>query len=166
MNRILLKDGANTRSGVVWHTQGSGKTLTMIMLTKMILRESMQPNSMIKQPRFVMVTDRINLDKQIRDNFIHTQMSPHRAKTGKGLIELLKEESNTVITALVNKFEAAVKQFSTEELRYIEEVLKEAHDSASMRAVSDDDSIRAYTGSRRTAVITFDNRTITGIGCM
>ena len=82
----------------------------MIMLTKMILRESMQPNSMIKQPRFVMVTDRINLDKQIRDNFIHTQMSPHRAKTGKGLIELLKEESNTVITALVNKFEAAVKQ--------------------------------------------------------
>lgn len=110
MNRILLKDGANTRSGVVWHTQGSGKTLTMIMLTKMILRESMQPNSMIKQPRFVMVTDRINLDKQIRDNFIHTQMSPHRAKTGKGLIELLKEESNTVITALVNKFEAAVKQ--------------------------------------------------------
>ncbi|MGN0320951.1 MAG: hypothetical protein ACI4D1_08570, partial [Lachnospira sp.] len=63
-------------------------------------------------------------------------------------------------------FEAAVKQFSTEELRYIEEVLKEAHDSASMRAVSDDDSIRAYTGSRRTAVITFDNRRITGIGCM
>ena len=110
MNRILLKDGANTRNGVVWHTQGSGKTLTMIMLTKMILRESMQPNSMIKRPRFVMVTDRINLDKQIRDNFIHTQMSPHRAKTGKGLIELLKEESNTVITALVNKFEAAVKQ--------------------------------------------------------
>lgn len=63
-------------------------------------------------------------------------------------------------------FEAAVKQFSTEELRYIEEVLKEAHDSASMRAVSDDDSIRAYTGSRRTAVITFDSRRITGIGCM
>ena len=70
MNRILLKDGANTRSGVVWHTQGSGKTLTMIMLTKMILRESMQPKSMIKQPRFVMVTDRINLDKQIRDNSV------------------------------------------------------------------------------------------------
>ncbi|HCV94523.1 MAG TPA: type I restriction endonuclease subunit R, partial [Faecalibacterium sp.] len=45
-----------------------------------------------------------------RDNFIHTQMSPHRAKTGKGLIELLQDNSNTVITALVNKFEAAVKQ--------------------------------------------------------
>ena len=57
-----------------------------------------------------MVTDRINLDKQIRDNFIHTQMSPHRAKTGKGLIDLLDDEGNTVITSLVNKFEAAVKQ--------------------------------------------------------
>lgn len=110
MKRILLQDGADTRNGVVWHTQGSGKTITMIMLTKMILRESMKLGSSIKRPRFVMVTDRINLDKQIRDNFIHTQMSPHRAKTGKGLIELLKEDGNTVITALVNKFEAAVKQ--------------------------------------------------------
>ena len=109
MDRILLKDGANTRSGVVWHTQGSGKTITMIMLTKMIIRESMKPESMIRDPRFIMVTDRVNLDKQIRDNFIHTQMAPHRAKTGKGLIELLKDDSNTVITTLVNKFEAAIK---------------------------------------------------------
>lgn len=110
MKRILLQDEAKTRNGVVWHTQGSGKTLTMIMLTKMILRESNQPGSSIINPRFMMVTDRINLDKQIRDNFISTRMSPHRAKTGKGLIDLLEDEGNTVITALVNKFEAAIKQ--------------------------------------------------------
>lgn len=110
MDRISLKDDVGTRNGVVWHTQGSGKTLTMIMLTKMILRESMQPDSPIRSPRFIMVTDRINLDKQIRDNFIKTKMSPHRAKTGKGLIELLADEGNTVITALVNKFESAMKQ--------------------------------------------------------
>ena len=110
MDRILLRDNAHTRNGVVWHTQGSGKTITMIMLTKMRARGSMKPESQIREPRFIMVTDRVNLDKQIRDNFIHTQMSPHRAKTGKGLIELLQDNSNTVITALVNKFEAAVKQ--------------------------------------------------------
>lgn len=110
MARILLKDNANTRNGVIWHTQGSGKTLTMIMLTKRIIRESMKDDNPIKRPRFIMVTDRINLDKQIRDNFIHTQMSPHRAKTGKGLIELLQDDGNTVITSLVNKFEAAIKQ--------------------------------------------------------
>lgn len=109
MDRILLRDGANTRNGVIWHTQGSGKTITMIMLTKMILRESMKANSALRHPRFVMVTDRINLDKQIRDNFIHARMSPHRARTGKGLIELLQDERNTVITALVNKFEAAIR---------------------------------------------------------
>ena len=109
MNRILLRDDAETRNGVVWHTQGSGKTITMIMLTKMLLKESLKPDSIIKRPRFIMVTDRVNLDKQIRDNFINAQMSPNRAKTGKGLVELLKREENTVITAIVNKFEAAIR---------------------------------------------------------
>lgn len=85
MDRILMRDDAHTRNGVIWHTQGSGKSITMIMLTKMILRESMKEDSAIKRPRFLMITDRINLDKQIRDNFIHAQMSPHRAKTGKGI---------------------------------------------------------------------------------
>ena len=109
MNRILLRDDAGTRNGVVWHTQGSGKTITMIMLTKMLLKESLKSESKIKRPRFIMVTDRVNLDKQIRDNFINAQMSPNRAKTGKGLVELLKKEENTVITSIVNKFEAAIK---------------------------------------------------------
>ncbi len=52
MDRILLRDNAHTRNGVVWHTQGSGKTITMIMLTKMITRESMKPESQIREPRF------------------------------------------------------------------------------------------------------------------
>lgn len=110
MDRILLRDGSDKRNGVVWHTQGSGKTLTMIMLTKLIMRESIKLDSPVKQPRFIMVTDRISLDKQIRDNFISAKMSPHRAKTGKGLTELLNDEENTVITTLVNKFETAVRQ--------------------------------------------------------
>lgn len=109
MDRIMLRDDAGTRNGVVWHTQGSGKTITMIMLTKILLKESLKKDSNIKRPRFIMVTDRVNLDKQIRDNFINAQMSPHRAKTGKGLVELLKKDENTVITAIVNKFEAAIK---------------------------------------------------------
>jgi type I restriction enzyme R subunit len=110
MKRILLQDDVGTKNGVVWHTQGSGKTLTMIMLTKIILQESVHKDSPIRNPRFIMVTDRVNLDKQIRDNFINTKMSPHRAKTGKGLIELLQDEGNTIMTSLVNKFEAAIKQ--------------------------------------------------------
>ncbi|MDR0447352.1 MAG: HsdR family type I site-specific deoxyribonuclease, partial [Treponema sp.] len=106
LDRIYQKDGKENRNGVLWHTQGTGKTLIMIMLAKLILSDT---NKFIN-PRFVMVTDRINLDKQIRDNFVNTKMNPSRASTGTGLIDLLRNKENTVITALVNKFETAVKK--------------------------------------------------------
>ena len=105
LKRIKQEDESRTKNGVLWHTQGTGKTITMIMLTKLILNDTEN----FFNHRFIMVTDRINLDKQIRDNFINTKMSPRRAATGNGLIELLKNKENTVITALVNKFETAVK---------------------------------------------------------
>ncbi|OPY55825.1 MAG: Type-1 restriction enzyme R protein [Pelotomaculum sp. PtaU1.Bin035] len=104
MKRIKGEDNKNTKSGVIWHTQGSGKSLTMVMLVKKILTD---PE--IKNPRFVLVNDRINLDKQLRDNFAKTQLSPARAKTGKGLIELLNDKSVTIITTLVHKFDTAAK---------------------------------------------------------
>lgn len=91
IERITLNDDKGTRNGVIWHTQGSGKSLTMVMLVKKIIAISQEKNSGIKNPRFVLVNDRINLDKQLRDNFSNTQMSPARAKTGKGLIDLLKD---------------------------------------------------------------------------
>ncbi|MEW6183583.1 MAG: HsdR family type I site-specific deoxyribonuclease [Bacillota bacterium] len=104
MRRIKGQDDKNTRSGVIWHTQGSGKSLTMVMLVKKIIAD---PD--IKAPRFVLVNDRINLDKQLRDNFAKTQLNPARAKTGKGLIDLLNDKGETVITTLVHKFDAAAK---------------------------------------------------------
>lgn len=63
-------------------------------------------------------------------------------------------------------FESAVSIFSREELRYIEETLKEAHDSASMLAVGDNNVIRAYTGGKYTAVITYEDRHIISIQSM
>ncbi|MCL2043913.1 MAG: HsdR family type I site-specific deoxyribonuclease [Treponema sp.] len=105
LKRIRQEDASRTTSGVLWHTQGTGKTIIMIMLTKLILSDT----KYFSNPRFIMVTDRINLDKQIRDNFINTKMNPRRAATGKGLVELLQNSENTVITALVNKFETAIK---------------------------------------------------------
>jgi len=50
--------------------------------------------------------------------------------------------------------------------RYIEETLKEAHDSASMLAVGDNNVIRAYTGGKYTAVITYEDRHIISIQSM
>jgi type I restriction enzyme R subunit len=98
IKRLEKKDG-----GVIWHTQGSGKSLTMIMLVKRIMTEYA-----LLSPRFVIITDRIDLDKQLTENFAHTGLEPKRATTGSGLVELLKGQS-TVITTIINKFETAVK---------------------------------------------------------
>lgn len=110
MDRINGKDNVESDGGVIWHTQGSGKTLTMVMLIKKILKEKYSEN-----PRFVIVTDRVDLDKQIKDNFAKTSMNPVRAGTGKGLKALLKDKSNIIITTLINKFETVIKN------RYIEQ---------------------------------------------
>lgn len=104
MDRINGKDDTDSHGGVIWHTQGSGKSLTMVMLVKKIQFEKAH-----EHPRFIIVTDRINLDKQIRDNFANSQMAPARAATGKGLKALLKDKSNLVITTLINKFETVCK---------------------------------------------------------
>lgn len=105
MSRILGKDSSTTpHGGVIWHTQGSGKSLTMVMLVKRILAEKS-----IISPRFVLVCDRINLIKQLRDNFIYTGMKPVEATTGKGLIALLNDKGNTIIATTINKFETAAK---------------------------------------------------------
>jgi type I restriction enzyme R subunit len=104
ISRIKGEDGNSSRGGVIWHTQGSGKSLTMVMLTKRIIADPY-----IKNPRFVLACDRINLVKQIRDNFIHTGMQPAEATTGKGLIALLKNDGETIITTTINKFETAAR---------------------------------------------------------
>lgn len=105
MERIKGLDNKGTRSGVIWHTQGSGKSLTMVMLVKKILADKS-----IKSPRFILVTDRVNLDKQIRDNFANTSMKPCRASTGKGLKALIEDKGKIVITTLIHKFESVVRQ--------------------------------------------------------
>lgn len=105
MARIKGEDAEDKKGGVIWHTQGSGKTITMVMLVKAI-----QKDKDIINPRFLLVSDRKNLDKQMRDNFINTSMQPVRASTGKGLVNLLKNEGNTVITTVINKFETAMRQ--------------------------------------------------------
>lgn len=101
IDRINGADGHSSNGGVIWHTQGSGKSLTMIMLVKKI-----QALKGAENPRFIIVTDRVDLDKQIRDNFANSQMAPVRAATGKGLNSLLRNKENIVITTLINKFEA------------------------------------------------------------
>lgn len=149
IKRINGEDDTQNTGGVIWHTQGSGKSLTMVMLVKKI-----QYIKAKEHPRFVIVTDRVNLDKQIRDNFANSQMSPVRAATGKGLKTILKDKSNVVVTTLINKFETVCKNHYLEQDSdkfYV--LIDEAHRSQYsamynyMREVLPNATLIAFTGT-------------------
>lgn len=90
--------------GVIWHTQGSGKSLTMVMLAK-----NLALHPAITTPRILLVTDRVQLDKQIRDTFADCGVTDvKRAGSGTHLRDLLREE-HAVITTLIDKFEGALQ---------------------------------------------------------
>lgn len=114
----------NRQSGVIWHTQGSGKSLTMVMVAKYILEKMSSFN-----PRVVIVTDRKELDKQIAKTFAHTRLSPARATSGKHLIELINKGSADVITSIINKFNTVENSGLKNDSRDIFVLVDESHRS-------------------------------------
>ena len=89
--------------GVIWHTQGSGKSLTMVMLGRSLALERS-----IENPRIIIVTDRDDLDRQIRDTFKSCEMEPVRAEKGTHLLELVRNKT-PLVTTIINKFDTALK---------------------------------------------------------
>lgn len=103
LERIGQRDGDGRRlGGVVWHTQGSGKSLTMVMLAKAIARLN------LADYKIVLVTDRVDLDDQIYKTFAHCDMEPHQARSGKDLAQQVAGPKSRVITTIIDKFENAV----------------------------------------------------------
>jgi type I restriction enzyme R subunit len=103
LERIRKQDAEGRRQGgVVWHTQGSGKSLTMVMLAKAIVRESLADS------KIVLVTDRVDLDDQIYRTFRHCDLEPEQARSGRHLAQLLQGGQSRVITTVIGKFETAV----------------------------------------------------------
>lgn len=102
-------DAGHRRGGIVWHTQGSGKSLTMVMLARALALEPA-----IRNPRIVLVTDRVDLDKQLGNTFAACGLSPDRAENGRHLVELVSDGKAHIITTLVHKFDKALahKKFS------------------------------------------------------
>ncbi len=118
------------QGGVIWHTQGSGKSLTMVMLAQLI---AMHPN--IKNPRIILVTDRVDLDDQITETFKKCHKLVRQATKGaskeavkqfngeeltekeledfkrdSSLLGHLLQSDDTIITTIVNKFESLVNK--------------------------------------------------------
>ncbi len=105
MKRISVIDGGRRKGGVIWHTQGSGKSLTMVMLAQAI---AMEPT--IRNPKIILVTDRTDLDRQITGTFRKCGMFVENATTGSRLVDLLESKSDAVVTTIINKFSAAMKK--------------------------------------------------------
>lgn len=103
LDRIASQDKEGRRTGgVVWHTQGSGKSLTMVMLAEAIAMAELD------RYKIVLVTDRVDLDDQIYKTFQHCGGEPIQATTGRHLLELLEGDKSRIITTVIDKFEAAV----------------------------------------------------------
>lgn len=107
--RQLDNDGQR-QGGVVWHTQGSGKSLTMVMLAKAIAmeRHAGRLEGADAGERIVLVTDRIDLDDQIYKTFNHCGLHAEQAGTGSELVALLQDETAKIITTVIDKFAAAI----------------------------------------------------------
>ena len=106
------------RGGIIWHTQGSGKTLSMIWLSKWIL--SNNPNS-----RVLIVTDREELDDQIEKAYKGVDENIVRTKSGADLVNKLNSYENPLICSLVHKFGKNSGEATDKDIeKYIEEIKK------------------------------------------
>ncbi len=101
------------KGGIIWHTQGSGKSIVMVLLAKWILEN-------MPQARVLIVTDRDELDKQIARVFKESGEAIHRTTSGADLMAQLGQATPRLLCSLVHKFgKRGVSQFDAfiEELR-------------------------------------------------
>ena len=101
MHRLKNIDNPKERGGIVWHTQGSGKSLSMVFLAI-----NMRKDPDLKDYKLVFLTDRTQLDNQLTTTFRNTQgESVYRAKSVNELVGLLKRESSDIVMGMMQKFQ-------------------------------------------------------------
>ena len=83
--------------GIIWHTQGSGKSLTMVWLAKSILET-------IPNARVLIITDRTELDEQIEQVFMGVNENIRRTQSGEHLLQILANSAERLVCSLVHKF--------------------------------------------------------------
>ena len=99
--------------GIIWHTQGSGKSLTMVWLTKWIRKN-------IRDSRVLIITDREELDQQIERTFLGVDEEIYRASSGRDLLNSLNAKRPWLLCSLVHKFGRRSEEGNYEE--YLEDI--------------------------------------------
>ncbi len=122
--RIKTKEG-----GIIWHSQGSGKSLTMAWLARWIME------NVGNDPRVVIITDRDELDTQMEQVFLDVDEKPYRATSGKKLIETLNANTEKIICTLIHKFGGGTSEYEAvtvgekKSKRQLDEFLKEIREN-------------------------------------
>lgn len=139
----------NNEGGIIWHTQGSGKSLTMVWLAKWI-REN------VDNARVLVVTDRTELDEQIEGVFQGVDEQICRSKSGADLVATLNEAEPWLLCSLVHKFgrqEEGAEDQATDD--YVEELTKKLPKDFSAKGnlfVFVDECHRTQSGKLHTAM--------------
>lgn len=102
IRRIRNGDTSMERSGVVWHTQGSGKSLTMVFLVR-----KMRSQDDLKDYKVLMVNDRKDLDKQLGETAALTGETVYRITSSDQVKDKLKDDSSTLNMVMIHKFREA-----------------------------------------------------------
>ncbi|GAB4208409.1 MAG: HsdR family type I site-specific deoxyribonuclease [Roseiflexaceae bacterium] len=155
LGRVAQLNAQGTRTGgVIWHTTGSGKSLTMVMLAKAL---ALHPA--IASPRVVLVTDRVDLDTQIYKTFRACGKSVVQAEDGEHLARLVAgrlrqgEPRGDVITTVINKFDQAARRNIRDQARNVFVLVDESHRSqygtmnAKMQQVFPNACLIGFTGT-------------------
>ena len=103
--------------GIIWHTQGSGKSLTMVWLAKWI-REH------VPGGRVLIITDRTELDEQIEQVFLGVSEQIHRTKSGTDLVRVLHDGAEWLIASLIHKFGASDEASDKDVETWVQEIRK------------------------------------------
>ena len=107
VNKIVKRLKTENKGGVVWHTQGSGKSITMVYLATKLRREE----AGFDNPTIIVVTDRIDLDNQISSTFRRTGFSnPIQAVSISNLKELLKDSYGKTLMTTIHKFQERAEE--------------------------------------------------------
>jgi type I restriction enzyme R subunit len=127
VKRLLEGKSPRERSGIIWHTQGSGKSLTMMFMVREMYR-----HPSLSKWKVIFVTDRTQLENQLSDTSQSIGFSVKVADSIKRLKELLASDSSDLVMAMIHKFREADLQETFPELNtspYILVMTDEAHRS-------------------------------------
>ncbi len=100
VKRLLTGGNPHERSGIIWHTQGSGKSLTMMFMVREMYRHARLANWKV-----VFVTDRTQLEDQLSETSQSVGFTVKMANTIKQLKELLRADTSNLVMAMIHKFQ-------------------------------------------------------------